>query len=74
MKIDFSREVAAKKVTDTLLSNGLKNTTQRAVLKWYDEKVPSDIKRKRSDANPARQEVAPRVQDRRLEAPRREVG
>src|SRR5580692_3954535 len=47
MDIEFNREDAAKKVANTLKRNGLRDATPRAVKKWYDERLPAELKRKR---------------------------
>lgn len=47
MDIEFDREEAARKVANTLIRNGLRDATPRAVKKWYDERIPADLKRKR---------------------------
>jgi hypothetical protein len=47
MQIEFNHKAAAKKVADTLVRNGLRNATPRAVEKWYEERLPASVKRKR---------------------------
>src|SRR5205807_2266191 len=47
IQIELSREDAAKNVAKTLVRNGLLDATSRAVKKWYDERLPADIKLKR---------------------------
>ncbi len=46
MHAGYARDDAAKKVTAKLTENGFQ-TTQRAVKKWYDERVPAGIKRRK---------------------------
>jgi hypothetical protein len=44
MDIEFDRDEAAEKVANTLIRNGLRDATPRAVKKWYDEKIPAKLK------------------------------
>jgi hypothetical protein len=46
MDAGYLRDDAAKKVTATLTRNGF-STTQRAVEKWYDERLPAEVKRRK---------------------------
>jgi hypothetical protein len=46
MDAGYIRDDAAKKVTATLTRNGF-STTQRAVEKWYDERLPAEVKRRK---------------------------
>jgi hypothetical protein len=45
MEVGYARDDAAKTVATTLSENGFR-TTRRAVEKWYDERLPANVKRK----------------------------
>jgi hypothetical protein len=46
MDIGFNRNDAAKNVAETLYRNGF-DATPRAVEKWYDERIPAELKQER---------------------------